>query len=67
MVGLGLTAAQWNLINLLTTAAIKGLKLAVKVMEHVRKVKGMSPEEVDEASKREEGRSQKLEERLEEG
>ena len=66
MVGLGLTAAQWSLINLLSTVAIKGLKLAMKAMENVKKVKGMSPEEVDEAIRREEARSAELEQRLDE-
>ncbi len=66
MVGLGLTAAQWSLINLLSTVAIKGLKLAMKAMENVKRVRGMSPEEVDEAIKKEEARSAELERRLNE-
>ena len=66
MVGFGLTAAQWSLINLLTTAAIKGLKLGMKALENIKKVKAMSPEEVDAAIKKEEARSAELEERLDE-
>ena len=66
MAGLGMTAAQWSLINLLSTVAIKGLKLAMKAMENVKKVKGMSSEEIDEAIKKEEARSAELEERLDE-
>jgi len=45
--------------------AIKVLKLAMKAMENVKKVKGMSPEEIDQAIKQE-ARSAELEERLEE-
>jgi hypothetical protein len=66
MVGLGLTAAQWSLINLLSTVAIRGLKLAMKAMENVKKVEGMSPEELDDAIKKEEARSEQLKERLDE-
>jgi hypothetical protein len=60
----GLTAAQWSLVSLLITGAIKAGKLAIKGLENARRVAAMTDEEVSLAIEKEEARSKELDQRL---
>jgi hypothetical protein len=63
---ISVSAAQWHLITLLIGGITRGLKLALKAADNIKKVRAMTVEQVDNAIKEEEGRSERLEKELDE-
>lgn len=59
-----ITEAQWSLVHLLISGVTRGLKLALKAAENIKNVRMMTPEQVDDAITKEEGRSKKLQKEL---
>lgn len=59
-----MTTAQMRLILLLTTVATKALKVGLLTLSNIKRVQGMSDEEVRETIVSEEARSQGLDSQL---